>query len=179
MFGKKKNEDDSEKLMKVSADNLTMITIGTIVKGIITIAGGLHLEGTLEGDIICKGKVVIGPQGKVKGNVNCDTAVLYGLLQGDIRAMNELYMKSGCMVKGDVYTRKLEIEPNAGFDGVCNTTGMNVPVKARTPKWKRSWWWRRSSLGLDSLKNKLLIFSWFGCTILRQVNGRLLKCLHK
>ena len=85
MFGKKKNEDDSEKLMKVSADNLTMITIGTIVKGIITIAGGLHLEGTLEGDIICKGKVVIGPQGKVKGNVNCDTAVLYGLLQGDIR----------------------------------------------------------------------------------------------
>ena len=41
MFGKKKNEDDSEKLMKVSADNLTMITIGTIVKGIITIAGGL------------------------------------------------------------------------------------------------------------------------------------------
>ena len=56
MFGKKKNEDDTEKVMKVSADNLTMITIGTIVKGIITIAGGLHLEGTLEGDIICKGK---------------------------------------------------------------------------------------------------------------------------
>ena len=52
MFGKKKNEDDSEKLMKVSADNLTMITIGTIVKGTITIAGGLHLEGTLEGDIV-------------------------------------------------------------------------------------------------------------------------------
>ena len=116
MFGKKKNEDDSEKLMKVSADNLTMITIGTIVKGIITIAGGLHLEGTLEGDIICKGKVV------------------NGLLQGDIRAMNELYMKSGCMVKGDVYTRKLEIEPNAGFDGVCNTTGMNVPVKDKNTK---------------------------------------------
>jgi hypothetical protein len=104
------------------------------VKGTITIAGGLHLEGTLEGDIICKGKVVIGPQGKVKGNVNCDTAVLYGLLQGDVRATNELYMKSGCMVKGDVYTRKLEIEPNAGFDGVCNTTGMNVPVKEKNTK---------------------------------------------
>ena len=82
MFGKKKNEDDSEKLMKVSADNLTMITIGTIVKGTITIAGGLHLEGTLEGDIICKGKVVIGPQGKVKGNVNCDTAEMF------VRRMN-------------------------------------------------------------------------------------------
>ncbi len=52
MFGKKKNEDDTEKVMKVSADNLTMITIGTIVKGIITIAGGLHLEGTLEFHII-------------------------------------------------------------------------------------------------------------------------------
>ena len=127
MFGKKKNEDDTEKVMKVSADNLTMITIGTIVTGIITI----------EGDIICKGKVVIGPQGKVKGNVNCDTAVLYGLLQGDIRATNELYMKSGCMVKGDVYTRKLEIEPNAGFDGVCNTTGMNAPVKEKNTKMEK------------------------------------------
>ena len=88
MFGKKKNEDDSEKLMKVSADNLTMITIGTIVKGIITIAGGLHLEGTLEGDIICKGKVVIGPKGKVTLNVNCDTALLYSLFPAHIRAMN-------------------------------------------------------------------------------------------
>ena len=134
MFGKKKNEDNSEKLIKVSADNLTMLTIGTIVKGIITIAGGLHLEGTLEGDLICKGKVVIGPQGKVKGNVSCDIAVLYGLLQGNIHATNELYMRSGCMVKGDVYTRKLEIEPNARFDGVCNTTGMNAPVKEKTPK---------------------------------------------
>ena len=134
MFGKKKNEDDSEKLIEVSADNLTMLTIGTIVKGIITIAGGLHLEGTLEGDIICKGKVVIGSQGKVKGNVNCDIAVLYGSLQGDIHATNELYMRSGCMVKGDVYTRKLEIEPNARIDGVCNTTGMNAPVKEKTSK---------------------------------------------
>ena len=129
MFGKKKNEDYSEKVMKVSVDNLTMITIGTIVNGTVTITGGLHLEGTLEGDIICKGKVVIGPQGKVKGNVKCDTAVLYGTLQGDIRAAEELFMKSGCMVKGDVYTRKLEIEPEAGFEGICNTTGMNVSVR--------------------------------------------------
>ena len=60
MFGKKKNEDYSVKTVKVGIDKLTTIALGTMVKGAITVEGDLRLDGIIEGNVSCKGKVVIG-----------------------------------------------------------------------------------------------------------------------
>ena len=109
MFGKKKNEDYSVKTVKVGVDKLTTIALGTMVKGTITVEGDLRLDGIIEGNVSCRGKVVIGPQGRIKGNVTCTGAVLHGMLQGDIQVAEDLIMKSGCTMNGDVYTCKLEI----------------------------------------------------------------------
>lgn len=65
MFGKKKNEDYSVKTVKVGVDKLTTIALGTMVKGTITVEGDLRLDGIIEGNVSCRGKVVIGPQGRI------------------------------------------------------------------------------------------------------------------
>ena len=124
MFGKKKNEDYSVKTVKVGVDKLTTIALGTMVKGTITV----------EGDVSCRGKVVIGPQGRIKGNVTCTGAVLHGMLQGDIQVAEDLIMKSGCTMNGDVYTCKLEIESKARFNGTCNTTEKDTLVTSQVVK---------------------------------------------
>ena len=109
MFGKKKNEDYSVKTVKVGVDKLTTIALGTM-------------------------KVVIGPQGRIKGNVTCTGAVLHGMLQGDIQVAEDLIMKSGCTMNGDVYTCKLEIESKARFNGTCNTTEKDTLVTSQVVK---------------------------------------------
>lgn len=129
MFGKRKSEDYSAKEVNVSVDGLTTIAQGTIVTGVLTVEGNIRLDGTVEGNISCKGKIVVGPQGKVKGDIICEAAILHGMLQGDIRVAEALVMKSGCIMNGDVYTCKLEIEPQARFNGTCNTTEKNEPAE--------------------------------------------------
>lgn len=132
MLGKKKNEDYSAKAVKVGADGLTTIAQGTTVTGTVIVEGNLRLDGTVDGNISCKGKLVIGPQGKIKGDITCDAAVLHGMLQGDIHVTEELIMKSGCIMNGDVYTCKLEIESKARFNGTCNTTEKSLPAEGKT-----------------------------------------------
>lgn len=134
MFGKKKNEDYSVKTVKVGVDKLTTIALGTMVKGTITVEGDLRLDGIIEGNVSCRGKVVIGPQGRIKGNVTCTGAVLHGMLQGDIQVAEDLIMKSGCTMNGDVYTCKLEIESKARFNGTCNTTEKDTLVTSQVVK---------------------------------------------
>lgn len=129
MFGKRKSEDYSAKAVNVGIDGLTTIAQRTTVTGTVAAEGNLRLDGTVEGNISCKGKIVIGPQGKVKGDIICEAAILHGVLQGDIHVAEELVMKSGCMMNGDVYTCKLEIEPKARFNGTCNTTEKSEPVE--------------------------------------------------
>lgn len=133
MFGKKKNEDYSSKSVNANVDKLTTVAFGTVIRGTITVEGDLRLDGTAEGDISCKGKMVIGPKGRVKGNVSCSGAVLHGVLEGDIHVTEDLVLKSSCTMQGDIYTCKLEIEPQAKFNGVCNTTETKAQPAPSTP----------------------------------------------
>ena len=71
MFGKKKNEDYSVKTVKVGVDKLTTIALGTMVKGTITVEGDLRLDGIIEGNVSCRGKLEI--ESKARFNGTCNT----------------------------------------------------------------------------------------------------------
>lgn len=129
MLGKRKNTDYSAKVSNTGTEGLTTIAQGTTITGGIVIEGNMRLDGFIEGNISCKGKIVIGPQGKVKGDIQCGIAMLHGTLQGDVHATESLIMKSGCIMNGDVYTCKLEIESQAQFNGTCNTVKESEPIE--------------------------------------------------
>ncbi|WP_259321824.1 bactofilin family protein [Bacteroides stercorirosoris] len=42
---------------------------------------------------------------------------------------DELTLKANCVMQGNIYTTKLEIESQAKFNGSCNTNDMNQEVK--------------------------------------------------
>ena len=74
----------------------------------------------MEGDIHCKGKLVIGPRGIVQGNIICNNAEIHGAATGTIQISNKLVLKATARVQGDVTAQILEIEPNAQFNGTCS-----------------------------------------------------------
>lgn len=59
--------DKGQDIDNILSDDTTYITKGTTVKGNILTDGGIDLIGTVEGDVECKGKLIIG--GCVKGTV--------------------------------------------------------------------------------------------------------------
>ena len=45
------------------------LAAGTTVKGDIVTETDFRLDGKIEGDVSCNGKIVIGPKGNVTGNI--------------------------------------------------------------------------------------------------------------
>ncbi len=98
------------------------LSIGTEVKGNIVLDIDFRLDGQVEGDIKCGGKIVLGPKAVVKGNIESVNAEISGVVIGSVHATEKLIIRSTANIKGDVYTQVLEIEPNAKLNGACNMT---------------------------------------------------------
>ena len=99
------------------------LAAGTTVKGNIITETDFRLDGIIEGDVNCSGKIVIGPKGKVTGNIISANAERLGEVEGTIRVSAKLVLKATAVIKGDIITQTLEIEPNARFNGVCKMSG--------------------------------------------------------
>ena len=99
------------------------LVAGTVVKGEITTENDIRIDGTLEGDIVCKRKIVIGNKGLVNGTVKCANAEIIGTLKGDIEVSETLIVQSTGRVEGDITTSVLVVEPNAYFNGSCTMRG--------------------------------------------------------
>ena len=108
---------------------------GTVISGTIVTESDFRLDGCVEGDINCKGKIVVGPKGIIKGNIISEHAEILGSVEGSIRIKEKLIFKSSANIKGDVYIQTLEIEPGAQFNGSCTMSGKNPLVAVdKTPK---------------------------------------------
>jgi len=104
------------------ADNTTinLISIGTEITGDVKSNGDIRIDGSLTGNLSTKGKVVIGPTGKIKGEVFCKNSEVSGLVEGKISVSQLLNLKASSKIIGDIVTSKLAIEPGAVFTGTCN-----------------------------------------------------------
>lgn len=116
------------------------ISEGSKIVGDITSADGLRLDGTIEGNITVKGKVVIGKAGAINGVLNCPDADIEGKFTGKLFVSGLLTLKSSAVIEGEVHTKKLSVEPGAVFNASCemgNVTmkkaGDNEGEKAKQP----------------------------------------------
>jgi cytoskeletal protein CcmA (bactofilin family) len=103
-------------------DNSTAVNLisqGTEITGDIKSAGDIRIDGVLNGNMVTKGKVVIGPTGRVKGEVDCKNSEVSGLIDGKISVSQLLNLKASSKINGTIVTAKLSIEPGALFTGNC------------------------------------------------------------
>jgi len=102
---------------------INLISNGTDITGDVKSTGDIRVDGSLTGNLNTKGKVVIGPTGKVNGEVICKNSEVSGSVEGRIIVSQLLILKSSCKIMGDIVTVKLSIEPGAIFSGNCKMNG--------------------------------------------------------
>jgi cytoskeletal protein CcmA (bactofilin family) len=98
---------------------INLLGPGTVVKGEIQVNGDFRIDGTLNGTIQCKGKIVVGPTGKIDGEIQCQNADFSGDVKANVRVSELLTLKETARFNGDITTGKLAIEPGAKFSGTC------------------------------------------------------------
>lgn len=102
-----------------------IIAQGTKIVGTITTNSDIRIDGELEGDLSCKGKIVVGQQGNIKGNVDCANAEIMGQVNGKMVVSGTLSLKSTSRIWGQIKTKILSIEPEAQFTGSCEMGNAN------------------------------------------------------
>ena len=100
-----------------SSDN--RICEGTKIIGTIESAGDIAIDGVVEGTINAKGKIIVENDGKVKGDLHCDSVDISGQTTGKIIAQGILTLKDNSNVNGEIIVQKLIVEDGAIFNGTC------------------------------------------------------------
>lgn len=116
--------------------SINMISSGTEISGDVVTNGDIRVDGTVTGTLTTKGKVVLGPSGRVKGEVFCKNSEISGTIEGKINVSQLLNLKSTCRIDGDILTSKLSIEPGARFTGNCKMSDNDGNGEAAIPAQK-------------------------------------------
>ena len=87
------------------------------LKGSLKFAGELTFDGKLDGDINSDGSLNLGDNAVVKGNINVNTVVVRGKLNGNVVAREKIEIKAKTELFGDIRAPKLVIEEGVTFVG--------------------------------------------------------------
>ena len=119
-----KNKTDMQQSV-TNGNGATLISSGTILKGDISSNSDLRIDGTVIGNINSSAKIIIGNTGVVEGDIAGNQADIVGKVSGNIRAKELLQLRGECVVTGNLFAGKLQIEPTATFNGQCHM-GANI-----------------------------------------------------
>ncbi len=128
MFGSKKDEDKMKqtKTTPTSTSGINSLVGGTSVKGEIFAENDIRIDGTVSGKIECKGKLILGPKGKIDGEIVCENAVIDGTFKGKLKVNDLLTVRETAIIDGDVFTDQLNVESGAVFNVNCVMGGQKI-----------------------------------------------------
>ena len=75
-----------------------------------------RIEGEINGDVIVKKGVILGEKGNIKGNLETETAIIFGTVNGNLK-VKHLEIKQTGRIHGDVKTENLLIEMGGKYNG--------------------------------------------------------------
>ena len=103
----------------LNVNTINRISVGTIIKGEIVSSSDIRIDGTFDGKVQSNGRVVIGESASVKGDIICENLDLWGKVDGNVYVKDNLSLKQGCTVNGNVHIRRFCVELGSTFNGNC------------------------------------------------------------
>lgn len=100
-------------------NTITIIDENSVIRGNIHCNHSLRINGRVVGNILALGKVVIGTNGFVEGNIIAQELDLMGEVIGKLIIKDTLSLKANARILGDVETAYLVVEKGAKYMGGC------------------------------------------------------------
>jgi cytoskeletal protein CcmA (bactofilin family) len=99
----------------------TLIGTASRVHGDLEFTGGLHLDGSIAGNVRAEpaqeSSLSISETGSIEGNVEANNVMLNGTVKGDILARGRVVMGATAKVQGNVYYGVIEMTLGAQIMG--------------------------------------------------------------
>jgi cytoskeletal protein CcmA (bactofilin family) len=115
---KQEKKQDKKRVMEIN-----VVAKNTSIVGDIKSEGDFRVDGTLEGTLKTLGRVIIGVDGLIKGNIEATNADIQGKFSGQLLVSKTLTVKATATISGEVSIGKLSVEPGATFNATCAMKG--------------------------------------------------------
>jgi cytoskeletal protein CcmA (bactofilin family) len=101
-----------------AARNLSFLGPSLEIKGKVSGEEDLQIDGKVEGPISLQGqKLIAGRSAQLHSEIAAREVVVYGKVQGNVRAQDRVEIKKDGSVLGDITTSRISIEDGAYFKG--------------------------------------------------------------
>jgi cytoskeletal protein CcmA (bactofilin family) len=101
-----------------AARNLSFLGPSLEIKGKLSGEEDLQIDGKVEGPIALQGqKLIAGRSAQLHSEISAREVVVYGKVQGNVRAQDRVEIKKDGSVLGDITTARISIEDGAYFKG--------------------------------------------------------------
>jgi len=110
----------TSKKSKRSTELDSLVGANTKLIGDVHFSGGLHIDGTIEGNVLAEGEesmVTTSEKARIKGNVHVHNMVLSGEVIGDVYALKHIELAPNARVTGNVYYNLIEMAGGAEVNG--------------------------------------------------------------
>ncbi|HSH43134.1 MAG TPA: polymer-forming cytoskeletal protein [Arenicellales bacterium] len=115
----------------------TLVGQDTVMTGDLRFSGGLHVDGSIVGNVISEGEneavLMLSERGRIQGEVRVPNVVLNGQVEGDVHAGGRIELGQQARVTGNVYYHLLEMAMGAEVNGNLVHQGAKVPAVAKKP----------------------------------------------
>jgi cytoskeletal protein CcmA (bactofilin family) len=93
------------------------LSSGVSIKGSVKFQKELTLDCEVEGQINSQGRLTVGKQARIKGDIKTRSVIVDGMVNGNITAGERCELRAGCTVNGDIEAPRLVVDEAASFIG--------------------------------------------------------------
>ena len=142
------DEDRASRRRRDENQTVSVLGSGLTIEGTVSSQGDVRIEGTIKGDVTAEGEVNITSTGVVDGEVTAARLVVAGKVNGSLAATDSARLSSGCKVKADVSSPRLQLDDGATLNGRVDMGGTSKA--AQRPSTERT---TQSSTGSEAKKD--------------------------
>jgi cytoskeletal protein CcmA (bactofilin family) len=95
---------------------------GVSINGSVKFRNELLIDGEVEGKIDSAGRLTVGKNARIRGEVRTKSVTVEGSLDGNIFAAERCELRAGCVVRGDIESPRLVVDEEATFIGGAKIT---------------------------------------------------------
>ena len=97
--------------------------------GTVKFRNELVIDGEVEGKIDSSGRLTIGKNARIRGEITTKSVIVDGTIDGNITARERCELRAGCTVRGDIESPRLVVDEEATFFGSAKiATQANRPA---------------------------------------------------
>ena len=106
------------------------LSSGVSIKGTVKFKKELLIDCEVEGTIDSQGRLTVGKQARIKGDIKTRSVIVDGTVNGNITAAERCELRAGCSVNGDIEAPRLVVDEAASFIGSAKIATQKPPAVA-------------------------------------------------